>query len=483
MRMAWIPWSWVLWATVAVVATTGMASAVEPEVIYTRQAMFRIPFHVEPVQNAQDKPREVQLHLSDNQRDWRLVSRVDAGAAGFVFGAPHDGEFWFVVRTISPTGQMLPAVQGPTVPEMKVVVDTTPPVLELEAMAGASGEMIVRWKAEDPNLAGERPIIEYQQTQQPNEPWTPLAISGGPVGQASFPMTAPSLVLRARIADKAGNEARSQVRVDRGGQPLPNPAAYQATQHSAHYAGDPARQPNINPASLVREPGQPPVANQSSANTHQVPAGVRPQLVNSLRFTLEYDVESVGPSGIAKIDLWGTTDQGRTWRMFGDDPDRRSPIEVSTPAEGTYGFRMVVQSGTGLSDRPPVSGDKPDVWVTVDLTPPQARFTAITPPTAQTSGEWQITWEAQDQQLANRPVSLFFSPSPQGPWYPIATGLDNTGLHRWRPDQRVPEAVHLRMKIRDAAGNEAVIDSLGPASSHQPPPYSPTARSEYRPYR
>ena len=72
-------------------------------------------------------------------------------------------------------------------------------------------------------------------------------------------------------------------------------------------------------------------------------------MVNSRTFDMDYEVDAVGPSGIAKVELWGTQDGGQTWRSYGIDPDNRSPIRAKVEGEGLYGFRVVVQSGSGLA--------------------------------------------------------------------------------------------------------------------------------------
>ena len=52
-------------------------------------------------------------------------------------------------------------------------------------------------------------------------------------------------------------------------------------------------------------------------------------MVNSRRFALEYEIESVGAAGVAKIETWGTRDGGRTWASYGVEPSRQGPVRVS----------------------------------------------------------------------------------------------------------------------------------------------------------
>ncbi|MBI2825697.1 MAG: hypothetical protein HYX69_13515 [Planctomycetia bacterium] len=200
----------------------------------------------------------------------------------------------------------------------------------------------------------------------------------------------------------------------------------------------------------------------STMSAESLPSDARPRLVNSRRFELDYDIEAVGPAGVGKVEVWGTPDGGRAWSSYGVDSDNRSPFAVNVSGEGLYGFRVVVESGAGLRGERPKEGDKPDVWVEVDTTKPVARLTKAELGTGPHAGELSITWEASDEQLAERPISLFLSPYPDGPWSTMAAELENTGQYTWRLDNRAPGRVYLRLEARDEAGNIQVVDSVEP---------------------
>jgi hypothetical protein len=162
---------------------------------------------------------------------------------------------------------------------------------------------------------------------------------------------------------------------------------------------------------------------------------------------------------VAKVELWLTRDGGRSWQAWSTDPDRESPMEVSLPEEGVYGFRVVVTGRNGLSGPMPRSGEPADVWIGIDATTPVARFTAARYGEGNQAGQLDIRWEADDVMLAARPVTLLFGESPQGPWTIVATGLPNSGAYSWPVDPRTPQAIYLRLEVRDEAGNVA-IDQL-----------------------
>jgi hypothetical protein len=183
-------------------------------------------------------------------------------------------------------------------------------------------------------------------------------------------------------------------------------------------------------------------------------------MVNSRLFELQYDIESAGVAGVARVELWGTNDGGRTWKSYATGNNDHRPLLVSAAKEGIYGFRIAVPSGGGTGAAPPQPGDLPEVWIGVDLTKPTARITSTQEGGGTEVGKLIICWEAADNMmLAARPVALSFSAAPAGPWTTIAAGLDNTGRYAWPIDSRLPERIFLRLEVRDEAGNLGVFET------------------------
>jgi hypothetical protein len=193
--------------------------------------------------------------------------------------------------------------------------------------------------------------------------------------------------------------------------------------------------------------------------TANVPPGERPRVLGSRRVSLAYDVASVGPSGVAEVELWSTTDAGRTWTSLGLDADNRSPFTTSLPGEGLYGFRLVVRNGNRIGGRAPAAGDLPEMWVVVDETKPAAAITSAEVRSSDRGRELAIRYEAADARLAARPIALYFADKPAGPWQTIAAGLANTGSHAWPLDARLPDRVFLRLEVQDEGGNVGAFET------------------------
>jgi hypothetical protein len=182
-------------------------------------------------------------------------------------------------------------------------------------------------------------------------------------------------------------------------------------------------------------------------------------MVYSNRFELEYDIESIGPHGIRRVELWGTRDGGLTWKSYGVDEDGRSPLVATVEGEGMYGFLIAVQSGAGVGGEQPRPGEKPAIWIGVDKTAPTVELMGAQAGTGAEEGCLVVDWKADDAMLAPQGVTLLFSEHPGGPWTRIATGLENSGHYAWYPDRELPEVIYLRLEVRDAAGNVGAADA------------------------
>lgn len=543
-----------LWLAAAMGASESL-TAKEPDTLYWRKTTFALSFN-QP-RPGRDLPKEVHLHVSsDLGQTWAPHAQSPPDETRFVFKAPQDGEYWFMLRTKFASGQYLPT--GRPAPEIKVVVDTAPPTLTLEAREGDGGEVHLRWTASDPNLAAETLHIEYKTTELASN-WQRVAIERPALkpGQTEYvgettivPLMQggePSLIIRADVADKAQNhtareqplrlargrgagagaaqtaaadessdesppqmqaafpqaastatapnEDRSFPALDASGDPFYRPSRGQAfSDHAIDGARSPERQPSpatggakkrdsgpeIAPSGqqpLIPELVHPPVRRRhdqapTPEETAPPAADVQPHLINKQRFELVYEIDSLGSAGIAGVELWCTRDGGSTWNFFGADDDCRSPMLVNADGEGLYGFRVVAATTSGLRSHEPAPGEPPDVWVEVDLTPPEVRLVSAEQGTGEDADQLVIAWEANDERLAKRPVSLRFREQPDAPWTTIASGLPNSGRYAWRLDHRLPEQVCLQLEVRDEAGNVAADELPEAVSLRQVRPQS-----------
>jgi hypothetical protein len=202
-----------------------------------------------------------------------------------------------------------------------------------------------------------------------------------------------------------------------------------------------------------RNLGASPVADVPELQTQIAPSGEKLTPSRSRQFSLDYEVESVGTRGVEDVELWGTRDYGKVWERWGSDPDKMTPFDIETTGEGIYGFRIVVVGGNGLASPRPQPGEPADVYILVDTNAPVIRLTSAQYGEGDYEGSLVIRYACSDANLANRPISLSFGESPQGPWTTIAAGLPNSGEYLWAADPQLPRQIFLRVEAIDEAGN------------------------------
>jgi hypothetical protein len=392
------------------------------DVIYSRQQTFLIPFQTDP---GERRIRQVELYVSTDQgRNWKSYGTAvpDPGTfkGNFRFTAPQDALYWFAVRTSDQQGQIYPPTLDALRPGLKVYVDTQKPVVVLQPLPARAGTVGVGWDVRDENLDLSSLRLDYRianTVEWQNLPLEPPAA----LGQKYWsPGTNAMLQVRLRARDKADNWGEATI-----------------------------------PLTPTADSAGPPPSSPGSVSAPETAV----RMVNSKHISLDYDIADIGPSGVI-VELWYTQD-GRTWQKYKEQRDPPKPyiFTFDVADEGTYGFTLVVRSGVGLGGREPQVGDAPQVWVEVDLKPPQVQVLNVDVGRNQEAGNLTITWLATDKNLGQQPVNIFYAEQAGGPWTPIAANVANTGRYVWRmPPQGVPYKFHVRVDATDKAGNTGTAE-------------------------
>lgn len=177
-------------------------------------------------------------------------------------------------------------------------------------------------------------------------------------------------------------------------------------------------------------------------------------ILASRRFAWEYEMQVDRPdAGPVRVELWSTTDGGFTWQRAAVDDDTRSPIDVTLPSAGFFGFRLEIVPDLPGAGGGPRSGEIPEGWIGIDDDPPQVEIVSAARVEGAPSNTVLVRWVARDKLLAPASVRLLHSPNPDGPWATIAEGLAAEGELPWIPDRSVPARVFIRVEAADAAGN------------------------------
>lgn len=189
-----------------------------------------------------------------------------------------------------------------------------------------------------------------------------------------------------------------------------------------------------------------------------------------LRFSIQYAVRILGSDGPSKIVFYITSDGGATWKLLGEDPDKQSPMMVTVPGEGTYGFATVVASGNrpAVAPRP---GTRPDKFVIVDRTPPAVTW--ISPANGNvkaTEDGVLLEWAAHDPHMGATPVSIEYSTDGGTLWLPIRQNLPAKGSINWKVPPMAGDNLQLRLTAKDLAGNTRIARNQTKIAVDRTPP-------------
>ena len=474
--------------------------------VYSNKPRFRIPYHFDAEEMRKLGAREIRLYVStDLGIRWQQSQAVAPQPGKFNFQAPSEGEFWFCVRTLDGRNQLHPADEA-VHPGLQVIVDTTVPQLSLNLRQIAPGRVQLSWSARDEHLDPSKLRLEYIQAGSTNWQTVPIVPKAADSTEWNVPQGG-RVAVRGAIADLAGNmgQAETQVQIAPGngnGQAgpdfrdpvagndlppdsqaglkpdqIPTAAQGQLNRDSWDQPGgladfpsgrqdiaarDQAQRPLSGFASLQQGNGIPGFRNQETSLGAAPRREGSARVVNQRQFQIGYRIEEIGPSGISSVELFITQDNGATWYRYGEDADKRSPFVVNVPREGAYGFTLIVRSGVGLAADPPQPGERPSIVVNVDETAPRVQLLPVEQGRGQALNKLLVRWMVQDENLAERPISLWYGASPTGPWQPIAGGLDNTGSHVWTMAAGIAPRIFFRIEARDTAGNVQRLDTTEP---------------------
>jgi hypothetical protein len=444
---------------------------------YMNKAVFHLPVLID--HQARASLRELRLYAKEGpDQPWILKEKVPPTQKEFTYRAARDGEYWFTVVSVDLQGRAIPADVTREEPGLIVVLDTRPPTLNLQLCPPGADGLVIQCDIRDDNLDAFKKKVEYQTA---DKKWRALEPMPGQPSLYCIPRQALFTgFVRLSAVDLALNTAIQEFNLAALAQPTataptaqPEPVTREEVvkpvQHPAEPSGpilpvggrDQAVPPVYQAGSgIPLQPVEPPAPSVSKFPAPAASEGVRRpnptaprQLINGTHAVLEYQIDKVGPSGVGKVEIWMTADQGQSWNCLGEDLDRKSPAELDLPGEGVYGVSLVVSNGRGFGGIPPAKGDAPDLWIEVDRTPPTGELLSVRPGTGRDAGSLLISWRAQDKNLGMTPIELYYATQKDGPWQPIVKGHRNDGLYRWQVPNELGAEAFIRLVVVDQAGN------------------------------
>jgi hypothetical protein len=462
----------------AILIPSGAASAQggdpHPKKHVTRECDFSLPISIDEASRVDI--REVQLYVKVGAGMWQRQEVAPPGQQKFKFRAPADGEYWFTLVTVNNKGVPTPArLDGLTDTDiLKVVVDTQPPAFDVEAVKLPSGELGIRCELVDVNPDYNAIKITYRGKDNvirmldpiPGQPGY-FQVPGPEVFGQALQVSATDLAKNTTthevsLAESAARLMPRQAPPAQPSMPAPSNGSGIVLVSGTSSGGGSSGVVTADAATMPR--GSNYEVRNAPASLEVIsgsPGGSMPRTVlNTTRASLDYRIDQVGPSGVGKVEVWMTTDQGFTWKRLCEDTDRRSPADFELPGDGLYGLRVAVSNGNGFGGRAPAAGEQPQVWIEVDTVPPVVAIKEVDTPTS--GGQLDIRWNASDKNLGPDCINLYYSSRREGPWQPIARGVKNDGFYKWAFPRDANGQFFVRVEAVDLAGNVARSDAVNP---------------------
>jgi hypothetical protein len=480
------------------VPTPAIADPNKPILLPSRTAVIDIDYDPATRKTIQ----RTLLYVSrDLGQTWGLEATAMPDQESLTFTTKEDGIFWLTIQTVFMNGIKTPADVTRSAPDRKLFLDGTSPTVRIVKAQRVGDEVAVEWTVEEKFPNDKATVVRYRAADQPQSAWIAAGYAGGQRSVSFKPAVSGHLTVEVICRDEVGNAGTGKADVGvltavSGTQPaaagngppvkpiaatadpiavpamLPTPSATASATPSPLPTPTASTPAGAAPLAVPGiEPVPVPVAVNSTdrAESNTIPT----RTINITRFDLAYSL-TAGPAGVNGIDLWVTRDDGRTWRKWSRHDGRETPLKVvldtreNPQVEGTYGFKLVPESGSRLADSAPTAGTPPEFKVTVDVTAPAVQVYEPSPHPDRPDAV-VIRWKASDANFGKDPIVIEYAEQPTGPWkavnasdmVPVVGGatpavprLANTGEYGWRlPGDLTVPRVYLKFTAVDLAGN------------------------------
>ncbi len=387
-----------------------------------------------------DKVKTLRIWSTlDNGHTWKQYSETENPTSPAPVKVTEDGTYGIYTQAIDMSGLAEAAPVPGTPPKIFVVVDTKKPALVLvnpntAQVYSNSQDLRIEWNASDINF-GPTPMSLYY-SKDGGGTWN--VIKKGLPNSGTYVWKIPAegtQFYRVKIVaeDLAGNESE-----------------------------------DISDTNFIVD-GKPPVTRVMGPRDSKSPV-----------FDVTYRAQDLGGAGIAKIQIYFQMGESNEWHYYGEDKDLKSPFSFEAKQGGRYGFKLVATDRVGNSEKSPTATTRPDLWCLMDSMKPVVKLTSFKGANLRPLGQGtpqKITWEATDNNMAQRPITIELSLNDGATWTNIlVTDFQNSGVYPWTVakynlDGKDPRKCRIRITALDLLGNKGsdvsdvfALDSIAPVT-------------------
>ncbi|MHC4871422.1 MAG: hypothetical protein ACYTFY_06225 [Planctomycetota bacterium] len=393
--------------------------ATAPVISYKR---FAIEYAVSDTYSSGVGLQKVELYITDDMGlSWKKYGEDPDRRSPFVITVEKDGVYGFaLVSTDSVGNRERPPFTG-MIPARVIVVDSEKPTgkfispVKKEDLKGES--ISISWETEDKYPAQNPVVLQYSADKGKN--WRTLKSKLPAKAKVAWippQQKSPTYTFRLIVKDKAGNKAE------------------------------------IDTDGIIITDIEPPKAKITG------PEQTEGQMVD-----IEYEaVDNFGGSGLAAVELWITSDNGKSWDRHSTDKDLVSPVKfINKENLGEVGFRLKAIDKVGNSSTPVIPGTKPEISLVFDVEGPEINIISMAKGRRFIKGgsTVAIEWEAVDPNLEENSVELAWSADGGQTWEYIQKGLPGKSSIDWK----VP--AYTDKNMNNCLIKISAVDNVGNAST------------------
>ncbi|MBY0524000.1 MAG: hypothetical protein K2R98_11410 [Gemmataceae bacterium] len=202
-----------------------------------------------------------------------------------------------------------------------------------------------------------------------------------------------------------------------------------------------------------------------------VPASVLSQAADDVRvspskertFRIPFQTQA-GERRLREVQLYTSTDQGRTWRQAATAaPEQGFFNQFTAPQDGTYWFAVRTVDLQNRLNPPTDDGLRAGLKVLVDTVRPTVQLRALAPK----DGHVGVEWDVRDDNLDVTSLRVEYVVQGGAQWTPVRAEAVAAGQTYWAPMTNAP--LEVRLTAKDTVGNEGEARVVvGPAGVANP---------------
>jgi len=183
----------------------------------------------------------------------------------------------------------------------------------------------------------------------------------------------------------------------------------------------------------------------------------------------------VGEARLREVQLYYSTDEGRSWRFHANALPEQGFFQFTAPADGLYWFGVRTVDVQGRAHPLREADLRAGIKVQVDGQPPRVTLRAL----ANQGTNVGVEWDVRDELLDLATLKLEYLPAGAAQYQQVRIDPVAVGQHFWTPPTAGP--LEVRLSVADTAGNVGQDKVIVTAGHGAGGPFNPPSPDAARP--